>query len=317
MRTRASLRSFVSSVVALAVAGCAGDGSGSGTKPYVIESERFLVQPGEEVTKCQTIHSGTAGFDFQTIESSMIEGSHHLILYRDASELAGNEPPPPGLTDCEMSLENPRLYIYSSQSAENEVTLPDGVYGEIEPNTVFILELHFLNTTSEPLEGFAEVTIHPAKKGEDDVYSGILFFMNNDFVIPPGAGVGDTAPYVEGTVCEVPRDVNVFRVQSHTHWRGQKVEGWHEAGGALTSRKIYKNEDWHAPVAREFADPVLALAEGDSVRFECTWENPGTDPVEFGPSVNDEMCILGLGYYPRLSGMLRGNVFCFDGDVYF
>ena len=38
--------------------------------------------------------------------------------------------------------------------------------------------------------------------------------------------------------------------------------------------------------------------------------------IEFGPSVEDEMCILGLGYYPRRLGMLDGNVFCFNGNVF-
>lgn len=309
---------LVSILAALAaLPACSGEKSPDRDEPYVIRSERFTVGPGEEVTKCQTIHSGTSGFDFRRVESHMVAGSHHLILYRDASELAGNPPPAEGLTDCEMSLQNPRLYIYSSQTAENDTVMPEGVYGEIDPDTVFILELHFANATSEPIEAFAEVTIFPEQKGEDDVYSGILFFMNNDFVIPAGAGVGDTPPHVDEAVCEVPRNVNVFRAQSHTHWRGLRVEGWHEAGGALTSRKIYKNEDWHAPVAREFVDPVLAMAEGDQVRFACTWQNPGTEAVEFGPSVDDEMCILGLGYYPRVSGLLRGNVFCFDGQVYF
>ena len=313
---------LLASVVGVVLSGCgnsSGGGNGVSSKPLKIESERFIVPALQETTLCYTVYAENAHMDFRRITSSMVAGSHHLILWRDASDLLPNgQPPPAGLGECLMETTHPRLYVYSSQEAEHDVSLPEGVVGELKENTIFILELHFANASNESIEAFADVTIYPTEKQEGDEYNGILFFMNTDFAIPPGAGMDGSEAHTDGTVCEVPEDLNVFRMQSHTHKRGIKVEGWHSKPGTATPQKIYKNEDWHAPVSRVFEEPALAMTAGDQIAFECTWTNETDDRViEYGPSVEDEMCILGLAYYPRLLGMLDGNVFCFNGNVYY
>lgn len=316
MRPRSLLAPLL---VVLPLAGCGGSSSGGdGPKPLVLSVDPFTVAAGQEVTYCQTIYADNAHMDFRHVSSRMVEGSHHLILYRDASSLVGQSPPPPGLSECTM--ETPRLYVYGAQEREHEVTLPEGIGGELEEDTIFILEVHFANASPQPVTAFAEVTIEPAPEGSVEQYSGILFYLNNDFQIPARAGFDGAPTYTEGVVCPVPESVNVYRTQSHTHKRGLRVDGWLADPEGTERQHIYKNEDWHAPVSREFAAPGLAVAAGQTIKFECTWENETDATIGFGPSVEDEMCILGLGYYPRIENGplgLRGNVFCVDGQVYY
>lgn len=302
----------------LVLAGCSGDGSGSGAGDTIsLHMEPFTVAGGEETTRCYAIHLGNdERIEFDRISSNMVDGSHHLILYRDASYLIpGNTPPEAGWTDCGM--DTPRLYVYSAQEAVNETTFPEGVGGDMDPNAIFIVEVHYANASPDPVEAFADITFHRAKEGAIEQLAGILFYLNADFAIPPGAGFDGTPEHVDGVSCDVPETVNVFRVRSHTHKRGIKVEGWID--GADRTRKIYKNEDWHAPAEHDFIPEPLVIAGGEDVRFECTWTNETDGTIDFGPSVEDEMCILGLGYYPRINGPygLDGNVFCYDGEIYY
>ena len=321
MRVRAAFRRSALVLLSLVgvpfASGCAGSADGgTGAKPLVLRADPFMVPAYSEVTKCQVIHAKNDAIEFQHISSSMVEGSHHLILYRDASDVLGGTPPPEGLGDCEM--ESPRLFIYGAQSAEHEVTLPEGIGGDLEEDTIFILEIHFANASGQDIEAFAEVTIDPAPEGAIEQYSGVLFYLNTDFEIPPGAGIDGAPAYAESAVCEVPESVNVFRLQSHTHKRGLRVDGWLADEQGAEIQKIYKNDDWHAPAQRSF-EPALPVTGGQTIKFECSWSNETADVIEFGPSVEDEMCILGAGYYPRLDGPLglRGNVFCIDGDIYY
>src|SRR5690349_2919365 len=82
--------------------GC-GSGSSSGPAPLTIHSS-FPVAAGQEVTKCLVQHlNNPKPFDFSHIESHMAPGSHHTILYTDASYLVpGSTPPQDGLADCNM-----------------------------------------------------------------------------------------------------------------------------------------------------------------------------------------------------------------------
>ena len=303
-----------------------GNGSSSLGEPIVLQSEHFAVEPGEEVTLCQVIHLQNAPMDWQHISSRMVEGSHHLILYRAMTGLPGYEAPAPGLQECTMGAA--RLFVYGAQTAVNETTLPEGIGGRLDENEIFILEIHIANAGETTLDAWAEVTINPADPKDIDQYSGILFYLNTDFSIPPGAGIGGAEPHEDSAVCAVPNDVTVFRMQSHAHKRMKRVDAWHADTNAIDKQHIYKNEDWHSPVSRSFVDPPLSIAANETIKFTCAWENETENPIEFGESVNDEMCIVGLGYYPRIEpedspvgnqyGIdMHGNVFCLDGELWY
>lgn len=326
MRVHPVVASVGLAALASLALGCSSpkDGADGERKPMVLESEHFVVQPGEEKTMCQVIYANNAPMDFRHISSRMVSGSHHLILFRHLSlPLEGFETPAEGLQECQM--EGPRLYVYGAQEAIHEVQLPDRIGGRLDENEIFILEIHIANASAEAIDAFATVTIDPAPADSIDEYSGILFYMNTDFAIPAGAGIDGAPVHSDAATCAVPRDVNVFRMQSHAHKRMTKAEAWLTDASGFDAQKIYKNEDWHAPVSRSFDDPALSIAGGQNIEFECSWSNETDQVIEFGESVEDEMCIVGLGYYPRIeydgTGTvpidMHGNVFCVDGELYY
>src|SRR5205085_5030578 len=133
--------------------------------------------------------------------------------------------------------------------------LPDGIGGHMDENEVFILELHIANASETALDAYAKVTIDPAPSSEIEQYSGVLFYVNQDFTIPPGAGIHGAPLHTDAAMRPVPKDVSVFRMQSHTHKRMKRVDAWLADGGGADETHIYKNEDWHSPIMRTFDDP--------------------------------------------------------------
>ncbi len=308
-------------LVPFAVAACAPSPEpAEPLRSITVQMGPFEVGPGEERTQCLVTRLGNdAPFDVVKTSSRMTPGSHHLIVYKDASSALGQEPPPEGLGDCDM--EAPRLFLYGAQEPDHEDTLPAGVARRLEAGTVLILEAHYANASEQTIEARIDVTLDAAEPGTVEQFAGILFYMDTAFSIPPRAGFDGAPLYTHDTTCAVPEGVNVFRLGSHTHKRGSRFEIFRRDLGAGTDvERLYENTDWHEPYELSFPDDApLRLASGEGFRFACHWTNESDETIEFGPSVDDEMCIMAGGYWPAVEGPLGmdGNVFCLNGELYY
>ncbi len=300
--------------------GCTSEPAKESGGPITVRIEPFTVEAGDEVTKCQVVSLGNdEAIDFQRVVSRMNPGSHHLILYRDASYLTGDPAPEEGFGECDMGLG--RLFVYGAQEPERETSLPEGLAARIPEQTVFILEVHYANASNEAIEAAAEVQIFPVDPAEVEEYIGTIFAVDTDFEIPPGAGFDGVPAYSHTTSCPVPAGANVFRLGSHGHQRLDKFEIFH--GDVVTGSNlslVYESDDWHAPEEVELAEEDRLTFTGElGLRFTCTWHNETEQTLEFGESVDDEMCIMGAAYYPAIEGTLGldGLIFCLDGDLYY
>lgn len=295
--------------LSLVLAGCSPESSAP--KPVTFSME-ISVPAGGEITRCLVTELGNEGdFDLVKTASRMTPGSHHLIVYSDASASIGAEPPVLGLNDCTM--ETPRLFLYGAQTYEFETALPSGIARKLEPGTLLIIEAHYANASDAPIDARIDVTLFPATEPIEN-YAGILFYMDTEFSIPP-----QTSLFTDGTSCAIPENVNIYRLGSHTHKRGTKVEIFRNVPAA-TEQKIYESTDWSSPVEIVYPDSApLRIGSGESFRFDCTWSNETDQAIGYGPSVEDEMCIVAAGYWPAVEGPfgMKGTVYCIDGTLYY
>jgi hypothetical protein len=305
---------------ALVSAGCGGSKAASDPKPMTIKFG-FTVAPGEEKTQCYVTHLDNPElYDFERVDSHMTAGSHHLILYRDASSLTGGTAPAEGIGDCNMG--GARLFVYTTQDADHSVAMPKGVAGQLPAHALVILEAHYVNASAEPLQASAEVTITPARPGTIQNYAGIIFYLDTAFSVPPGAGMNGAPEYTHSTTCAVPEGIHVFRMGSHTHKHATdfRIDQVTDTSAGFTGQ-IYENKSWSNPKELDFPDDApLNIGANQSFRFSCSWTNDSAVALEFGESaVNNEMCIMGAGYWPRVSGPMNlgGNVLCLDGTLYY
>ena len=140
---------------------------------------------------------------------------------------------------------------------------------------------------------------------------------NNGFVF-------DEGPHISFTKNERVRALLADAVQGRheerkfaidNYWQGQRIP--HPVQCHLNELPV----ELTIKIIRDFTNPVLSVTANQQLHFECTWKNETDATIDFGESaVDDEMCIVVAGYYPRITDGpigLGGNVFCLDGQVYY
>jgi hypothetical protein len=257
---------------------------GEDENTVTITLDEFVVQPGEEVYKCQNFANPLgADIEIQEFASEMTPGSHHLLLfYRDGAE----DGP---LEDC-SGLEFAAT-PYSTQLPQDSVRFPDGVAALLPADSGIRLQSHYLNVTPEPITAQVQVKLRLAEEGSVVDHAGVLFVVKTQIQVEP-----HTTEVVEFD-CDIPIDMKVMKASSHMHKHGtfftSSVEG----------ETLYETETWDEPEPGYF-DPVREISAGDALHFECTFQNDTEETLTFGESAaSNEMCILVASFYPTPPGL--------------
>ncbi|MBM4375695.1 MAG: hypothetical protein FJ095_11470 [Deltaproteobacteria bacterium] len=202
----------------------------------------------------------------------------------------------PGIYDCDAiyyansALMESGIFLYASQVPEQQIELPPGTAAMIPSKMKYMQEVHYVNTSSAPVNVFSHVNVHtiPPLEVTDRIWGGVV--RDAHIAVPP------LSKHVEWTRCIMNQDVEVLFLSSHTHRLGKKVTVARYDGKA-TGPVFYENDDWHAPKLEHFAPP-MSLKKGDGLEFHCHFENDGAETVNWGFAADDEMCQLGLVFTP-------------------
>lgn len=283
-------------LLVVSAVGCAPGGGGGpladdddddGAPALTLEIEPWSIGPGEDRLWCKTVNvPGTVTLDVSRIRVSMNEGSHHFILYRTDDDL------PDGFGDC---VEMDRNFITGSQTPGTfETQFPAGKAMPLFGGEQLILESHYANASEAGITGSVKVDFFTIPHEDVDDYMQTILVPFTDFEIPPA-----TTGHSEGmTVPEFP-GYNVWQMTSHMHKRGKLFTTTRTVSGSAPEL-VYSSDDWHSPELTTFSPP-LAGASGNSLHFECTWDNETGQPIHHGPTTEDEMCILVLTFFPAYS----------------
>ena len=122
--------------------------------------EAFTVEAFAEVERCYWMDAGNAEGFVTAMELHARPGLHHAVVYN-------SEQPGSGVEDCfglpEAAMEDwhdvPQpLFASSTQVNEQVVDFPEGVGVQLAENAGVLVNVHYLNATSEPLQ--AEVYVN-------------------------------------------------------------------------------------------------------------------------------------------------------------
>lgn len=251
---------------------------------------------GTEIWKCNVSDLPTSGWlDVDRVESVQNESVHHMDLM--AIQLAAPDLEP-GEYDCaDIYARYPKLMdegilIYASQQANQHIQLPPGTAAELLPKMRVMHEIHYVNTTEEPVTAFSKINAYkmPADQVQQTIWGGAV--RDTDINIPAGA-----TSHVEWTRCVMNDDVDVLFLSSHTHRLAERTV-IHSFNGTDTGDVMYSNTDWHAPPLQDHTAAPIHVAKGTGFEFECDYANPGTSDVHWGFTAADEMCQIALVYTP-------------------
>jgi hypothetical protein len=267
------------------------DGAPTGNG-YTVTTGPITLEPGGERVVCidRRLDSDHAT-DIVNISSELTEGGHHLVFYKSNATV---ETTTPIACSSFQGVYTGMVPLYIAQKAQTALQFPSGVAYTLPARQMVRIELHFLNTTTKPLDITGTVHLEEARAGTVVDHANLMFYGNLNISIPPQseATVGPTFRAFRATA------PHIFGLTGHQHHRGTGVTiELGSRGGAMTP--VYTNHDWADPPLTIF-DPPIATSAGQGLRYTCTYFNPTNQTISFGEGANQEMCFLWAYYYPDM-----------------
>ncbi len=310
-----------SSLLVVVVAACTSSTASDPNKPaFEITSTDLTITPGEETTQCFYFHTpNQTAVAIHKWVSDLTPGSHHAIFF----QTLGGTPPADGtIDDCsDAGGGSIPLPVYLTQIPHQEADFPsdDGtgipLAQQIEPNTAGFIQMHYLNSTDQPLTVHVTLQGYALPEGKGFTHTDPFITYNRDISIPPHAvdfKVSATCPSASQTT-EMTQFHSYQFWSMTTHSHKQTV-----ADDILDgSTTILTTNDWEHPTVQQWDAPSFFSFTG-GMTWECTYTNDGTNAnntiVSGNSAATNEMC-MGGGYYfpsagPRGCFMSGGTCKC-------
>ncbi|MGZ5967564.1 MAG: monooxygenase [Polyangiales bacterium] len=267
---------------------------------------KLTVPPSTETHRCQLVQIPNKEVWVSGLEHHYTKGSHHFLMYGTSLKAipAGEE----GQTECPQGDEGPFKYaqglIYASQTADGKIPFPDGVGMHLDAGAVYLIQSHYINSGKDPIDATVTVTFHTTTADKVTTRAAPFLFFD-PFIYLPAKSTGKSMTQS----CGMPADITLLTAFSHYHQRGTKMTVWRDPDKATPSTNVvYSSTDWENP---PFLAPSLSLKKGEHIRFQCEYDNTGSDTdVIQGPTAKtNEMCAFIGIYYPAQPVMGMGNDF--------
>jgi hypothetical protein len=246
-----------------------------------------------------------------SIHNVLSTGSHHLIVYKTSDTMEQTTPfacqPFADLLDPSKGTP-----LMITQKKDDTLTLPQGVAFAIGAEQFVRLEMHYINTTSAPLQVTATANFIAMNEADFKNEADFLFFGSPDINIPPQSSFSLGPVYLP-----LPTDLadsNFFGFTGHEHHLGTSVTVATTTGKTGADTMVYDppNFTWSEPPT-VYADPAIKVPQGGGFHLSCKWQNDTTNTVKFGESANDEMCFFWTYYYPSKGARVCAHTDQFGG----
>jgi hypothetical protein len=248
-----------------------------------IQTGTFQVAPGAEALKCQNFDNPFGGKDTAVgrIVSDMTPGSHHMQLYNLIEGTSRT------IEDCPGS--DFHAMVHAATHPHAETLYPAGMAIKMKGASGLRLQIHYVNTGSDPITGSATLKFSPVDATKVTKWTATYYLSRIGLTVPPGTG------QVVSTTCSMPAaygQIGLVAAGSHMHMRGV-----HFVAHTSTGVSLVDDTSWNEPPTYSY-DPAVMLNPGDSITWACTYDNNTGVTLTFGDSaIKNEMCILGGLYY--------------------
>jgi len=250
------------------------------------------LEPGGEALDCRYLALPDQPIEVARFEHAYTPGAHHMLLY--PTRFRPDEVELDRSFDCTAGGDLGQTGIlYGGSRSEGALPYPDGIAVKQPAGAVVLLESHYLNASDAPLDAEVRVNLWYAA-APAAIEAGTLFLRNWAIYLEPAPAEGSAS-----MSCEIPSPISLYYSVSHMHRRGMAFDARVVRAGE-EPRSLYRSTSWADPVPMPHV-PLLELAAGDRIEFDCTYRNDRPEPVGEGRSAErDEMCVFIAGYWPKL-----------------
>ncbi len=299
---------------------------------------RHTIQPGENRLECVYLEMPNDDDRFLGyFAGSVRPGAHHSQMKFVLEEPTGSSAAEP----C-----NPIVGEFVHIGQTNQFHVPDlgvpnpspgedfgggldfqGSALELTPRRIMAVELHYINTTSEPMLREGWFNFYYQKPEEVRSVVTALSLLGLGIQVPPR-----TTANIRRS-CAAPSPRFVTHLQGHTHEGTQRFSIWVHRAATGEMEQVYENYDPLEPVLLSYnsivqnrewdraarhaggASGELFLDEGDSIVWECEIENSGDAVVsDGGPAAGQQMCYVFGNFIPD-GPAPEGNWGCLESEA--
>lgn len=268
----------------------AGGSDAGGSPTYDVTVGPITLAPGEERTVCVDKKiAASRPVDVVKIASEMTKGGHHLVFYKSAATVESTTP-----FACQTFRDvlGGTVPLYIAQKPSTELNFPTGVAYTMPASQMLRVELHFVNTTPQPLAVSGMVHLGEAKEGTITEHANLMFYGNVGIFLPP-----QSMATVGPSFHAIAAGRKVFGLTGHQHKLGTSVTIELAPDAFTSGTELYKNTNWDEPPLTIFNPPIAATGT-QGLRYTCTYNNTTNGIVTFGENADQEMCFLWAYYYP-------------------
>lgn len=246
----------------------------------------YTVPPYTEAWQCGVYRLDTDTVsNVNWIEFQQNPGMHHMTISTTGFVGGQIEPGSYDCNDLYAEQMDSLLMLFGSQgTAQDILQLPAGTVASVPASIDIVHEVHFVNTTGEPIDLYSRVNAHTIP--EDDVSDRIWGGNVRDENI----NIPANSTHTEWTRCVMNEDVDILFLASHMHQLGVSFD-IRLFDGENSGEIFYTNDDWHNPMIIKYDTPISVPA-GTGFEYSCTWVNPYDSPIQYGLTSEDEMCNL-------------------------
>lgn len=247
------------------------------------------VQPGEDKMFCQWV-APPSGPAQNVLEVTGLQGlaGHHATVYANSKiEEVGTTRE---CSDDDMVTVTFLGAVGGEGTAGPAVSLPEGMVFQMPEGQAIMANTHYINTTTEPIEGHTVLDVKFADPDPSLIVAGSFAINYLGMQIPP------MQTHSVDVTCTVDQKFSFVMFSNHMHRHGTEV--FTEVIRAdKTTELLAKDEGWTADLA--FNPPYVhwpkespfVVNPGDTLHERCTWQNDTSGTIAF-PT---EMCV-GVAY---------------------
>jgi hypothetical protein len=265
------------------------------------EAKPTRVAPGESLMKVEWVADPVdRDMDVLDISGWQSASGHHAVLYATANtQKVGT------IRDWENEDQLAARFIGGSGGeAAAQIKLPAGVVTRIPKGYGLIIQLHFMNTSSQEVMAESLVDVKLADASPSHKVASFFTSTSVNYELPPQR---QSSLDVN---CKLNADLPLLMFANHQHHLGisavtqQILPDGSRVDIKRDDRWVYEwafnpNFSYH-PV-----DSPLVLKAGTTLHTHCEWLNTGPTPLKFP----DEMCVF-LGFF-----LGEKDINCVDGNA--
>jgi hypothetical protein len=256
-----------------------------GAEPPITAQVTWHQDPSTEVLQCHYFKlPNDAAAEIARIKVDFPEGSHHVHVYHAAIDV------PDHVENCTNIDWTTWSLVVGVQTKPIDWRLPEGVTVPLAPHEQLMVQVHWLNTTSQPIDRTIDVSLYPTQTST--AHLGVVFGVSKDVYMVPGQTKSVS------NFCPIPAGVNVTAMMGHFHGRGTHYQVDLRKSGEASGQVIYQASDEQTFEFERYDTPPIPQ-DGQGLVFECDYLNTTTVDITWGANtVTQEHCNMAAYYYP-------------------